>query len=243
MRILASITTALWLVGSTLHAAVVFVEPFDGPTTEGWSQFDLDVFGHSNTEGQPAGSLSGTINTPNAFVPTLGSFYANSGASSAGFTGNYTDVNRNGVGQPFSFQFDFMAATVIPGSLSLVLEGPGSTYFSFGFNLSGLSLNAWNTFQAPLEFDAAWWSGGTEGQFNTMLASVQSVEIQFNTSGALTQTYYLDNVQLSTEIIDLSAVPEPVTAQLLFLSLAALFLYRRKRRAPQVETRTSGMTT
>ena len=231
--------TALWLVASSLHAAVVFQEGFSGATTEGWDQFDLNTFAHSNSEGQPAGSLSGTINTPNEFVPTLGSFYADSGASSAGFTGDYTDVNRNGVGRPYTFQFDFMAATVIPASLTLLLEGPSSTYFSFGFNLAGLTLGQWSTFQAPLEY-SIWWSG-SEGQFNTMLASVQSVEIQFNTSGAMTQTYYLDNVQLTTDILDLSAVPEPVTAELLFLSLLGLFLYRSTRGKQPFAPRTSGM--
>jgi hypothetical protein len=226
MRIRASITMALWLSATSLHAAVVFVEPF-ASGTNGWSSFDLDLYGHSAVEGNPgAGSLFGTINAPDQFVPTLGAFYAGLGASGNNFRGDYTDESLSVDGRPYSLQFNFMAEDVIPGSLSLVLEGPGSTYFSFGFSLSGLTLGEWSTFAAPLEY-SSWWFGGNETLFNNMLADVQSVEIQFNTAGSAPQTYYLDHVLLSTDQLDLSMIPEPFSGQLLFLAFAGLMLYRR----------------
>lgn len=230
MRAVIFSCIALLLALAPLKAAVVFIEPFP-IDAQSWSHFSLDSFGHSGGVGNPAGSLFGTINNPNALLPTLAAFYAGSGASGGGFTGDYTDDNRNPaplIGRPFSLQFDFMAADVIPGSLTLVLEGPSSTYFSFGFNLSGMSAGEWNTFAAPLEY-SNWWFGGTESQFNAMLASVQSVEIQFNTLGSSAQTYYLDNVLLSTEIIDLTVIPEPLTGQLFAMLALCLCFYRRRR--------------
>lgn len=208
------------MIGMTGQAAVLTTASFD-LDDENWQVIDLDVgSGHAGGIGNPAGSLIGIMLAPNAMFPTLGGFYADGTASSGDFAGSYTAVGAQ------SIHFDFRSANIAPSTLSLVLNGPAYSFY-YPFTPSPL-LNSWVTYSAPLTF-SGWQGGGTELQFLATLAGIDSLEIQFDSNGSSSQTYYMDNFTLSD--MELAVIPEPGSGSMFFLALIGLLMIRAERRS------------
>lgn len=211
---MAAALVCVW-TASWSHGAVIYVESFTS-SDRGWTGTeDLDVEWHPS--GVSPGSLQGTFTDPGLFSQ-WGSYYADSSASDGAFVGNYLAVNATG------FRLDFLAQDVTPSDLTLYLHGGGFTFLAA---LTTPGVGSWTSYTVP--FTLGPWLGGSQAQFETMLSNVSWVRLEVGSSGPDTQRYYLDNFELTGDIINggTSAIPEPGQGLLLLGAILILGMRRR----------------
>lgn len=203
---------ALWVAGViSSSAAVVVLEPFDSdPGADVADRDGIMTVGY-NAGGYMTGSFGfQPFPTPqtDAFVLT-----------GSDFTDDYAGLTQ--------FRFQLYATDVAPSDLFVRFVNGGST-MAYQFASVGGTLTSWSTFTAPLSYSAAW--GVNESTFNSILSSVDQVEIQLTRSGGAAQEYRLDNVQiLDAPVVGGAAIPEPTTMLLMMMGATGCVLWRRLR--------------
>jgi hypothetical protein len=219
------ITAALCAVTGAAHAIVLSTNEFN-TTAENWGDRDGGemTVGWTGSQGNPAGSMQGDF-ANGIFTPETDAFRL----TTIPFGGDLTD---GGTYDLVSFSFQFYADTVLPSDLILRF-GNGSATFFRGFTLN--SIDAWQTFTAPLTSVAGWF-GGSQATFDTVLADTTFIELQVSRNSSVAQTYFFDNFQLNGELSGgggggggggPSAVPEPNTLSLLgFAAMIAAAMRR-----------------
>ncbi len=176
---------------------------------EGWTGIDWSTFGY-DASGNPGGSLEGYMED-NSFFPQTAIFRINSGS----FTGDYAGAG--------AINFDLFADDIHPSSISIVLSGAGGD-FIWSANVSS-SVDLWVSYTAPLTLSA--WSGGNQTDFDNTLGDVSYLEIQIVSRDQDPQTYFLDNVELSSSFEGGGVVPEPQNLLLLAFIIVGILMRRR----------------
>jgi hypothetical protein len=223
-------TCNIWVVaaiaGLALQAqgAILLTDTFDSDD-ENWGDRDAGEMTVTYTGGfgNPAGSMQGTFAAQGSPLAETDAFRLTSGLG---------DLTQGGTYDLTAFAFDFYALNVLPSDLIFRFGDGVSTFFR------GVTLNAvesWQTFSLSLASVSGWF-GGDQTAFDNALSSVTFVEIQLSRSGIGSQTYYLDNFELTGELAGgggggggPSAIPEPNTISLLLLVVAMLLALRRYR--------------
>ena len=222
MRILPLMLGAVIAAGR-VSAAVLATENFTG-SNAGWVERDpVGGMTYSYNAGfgsGGAGSLQGTFATQAlAFVQT-DAFRATNSSSSGSFVGDYANATSYD-----GFRFDFYADTVLPSDLLVRFRGNGSTFFVSvlpQYNQVG----QWHSISVPLSYDFGW-IGGSSATFSNALANVSWVEVGFSRSGTSQQSFFMDNFQLTN---DLMMIPEPGSGLLVFAGFGLIMARRRLRR-------------
>lgn len=206
--------TLAGLLAVQCGAAVFVLEDFSVDEA-GWTDRDgyLVVAHDGLLVGNPVGSLSGTYASQFFPVPQADAFTLNTVMDFV--TPGYTQL-----------RFDFFAQDTLPSDLFIRLV-EGANVFSHQFSLSGFSPGQWFTNTVNLAWSS--WIGPDETSFNSMLANVESIQIEFARNGTGEQTFFLDNfVALDDPISETIAVPEPGAMALIFQGLLIVLALRRR---------------
>ena len=134
----------------------------------------------------------------------------------AAYTGNFTNAPGLGV------RFNFDAVDMLPSSLQLYMRAASGREWLYGFDVA--EVGVWQTFEALFNFNYGHgWSGGTEAQFNSDIASISAIGILIESAVDLgKQDYGLDMWKYF--------IPEPATWCLLAAALLSAGIPLRRRR-------------
>lgn len=195
--------------------AAVFIEDFGD--SSGWEGLTGEAVFTEDT-----GFIQLAFNT-GATVGFLDGFRALSGTADSELFGNYSDRDVTGI------QLDFFG-TAAPEETQLTLSG-GGEFIARTFSYSAIGTIAPFTFNLG---SSSGWMESTVGAFNTVITSVDEIQVSVNNTTAGEQTFRLHEFSLLDTPIA-AAIPEPGSS-LFVLGAAVLFLSRYRRRNFQVES-------
>lgn len=220
----ALLALALGLAAATNSpAAVIYVEDFTGGAPAGYNgrSGNFSYVGYSGSD-----SFEGSFAAQGSPVPQTDAIRI----TDSNFLLNYATAYN--LYNDFWWTFDFIADTVAPSDINIIVGNGSDTFYYIGALTAGAGVN-----HLSVDLDSSNWIGGPGTYSSFDLSGITYIDIQYSRNGTGEQQYFLDNFALNGDVQEQggdnggggeNAVPEPNTLFVTGLAGAVLLALRRR---------------